>query len=98
MVPTLVSRTVELFLLNSKRGGVAYKGSLPLVVVVGVFDHVNRVLDVLNAFATRSYKIVFLARNEAPPTVKVIYYDSIHASYVTFLQGSALVNLYLTIE
>lgn len=50
VVPGLISSTVETLNLQKSGGGTFIKGKAPFVVIIGMFDNVNRVLDVLNAF------------------------------------------------
>ena len=95
IVPALVSSTLETMNVQRSGGGSFTKGRSPFVVIIGKFDTVNRVLDVLNSFLSthnrpRDLRVVILSRTEPTPAIKSLINNSFYRSRVVFLQGTGL--------
>ncbi|KAK9762490.1 hypothetical protein K7432_011717, partial [Basidiobolus ranarum] len=96
ILPGLISDTLET--LNQKKaGGGSYRNNKEgnLVVICGVFDHVQRVKDILNGFLHQERealgtKLLFLGREPPSVQIKVLLGMPAYKSRVTFIQGSVL--------
>ncbi|ORX93957.1 hypothetical protein K493DRAFT_261892 [Basidiobolus meristosporus CBS 931.73] len=96
ILPGLISDTIDT--LNQKKaGGGSYRNNKEgnLVVICGVFDHLQRVKDILNGFLhqereANGTKLLFLGREQPSMQIKVLLNTPAYKSRVTFLQGSVL--------
>lgn len=95
LIPTLISSALENWNLQRSGGG-AYRprwfGKSRFVVVVGIFDSINKVMDILGSFfhiddTDHSMDIVLVSPVSMSMTVQGWINDSIFAQRVTFLVG-----------
>ena len=95
LIPTLISSALENWNLQRSGGG-AYRprwfGKSRFVVVVGIFDSINKVMDILGSFfhiddTDHGMDIVLVSPVSMSMTVQGWINDSIFAQRVTFLVG-----------
>ncbi|KAI9143121.1 calcium-activated BK potassium channel alpha subunit-domain-containing protein [Paraphysoderma sedebokerense] len=96
VIPGLIQSTVETVNRTREGGGSFAPGKSEFVVIIGTFDTVSRVNDILQAFFNKEsfsntkQKLVFLSRKSAPPAVTAILSTHFYQSWASYIQGSAL--------
>ncbi|KAJ1567239.1 potassium channel, sub T, member 1 [Cladochytrium tenue] len=93
ILPNLISSLAASISSQSSNGGSYKVGRTPFVVVMGEFDTVPKLLDVMETFldeeqGDQAVTLVFLARNPPTPGVKNLVQQSLYRGRVHFLVGS----------
>ncbi|KAJ3330216.1 potassium channel, sub T, member 2 [Blyttiomyces sp. JEL0837] len=94
-VPSLITSLVDTLTLQKSGGGTYTRGSSPFVVVVGLFDTVAKIVDVMEAFLVeddgeQALKVVLIARNSPPPSIKSLLNQSLYKERVVYLVGAGM--------
>ncbi|KAI9353256.1 hypothetical protein DFJ73DRAFT_828825 [Zopfochytrium polystomum] len=94
-IPGLIGSLVDAFTVQKSGGGYFARGTSSFVVVVGHFDTVAKIVDVMESFLDQEegelpLKLVLMARAPASPAIKGLLNQSLYKERVTYLVGQAM--------